>query len=37
MNEWIYILLGFLGGVVFSIILVVSTIIRMFNRFKGGE
>lgn len=37
MNEWIYILLGFLGGVVFSIILVVSTFIRMFNRFKGGE
>ena len=33
--EYIYILLGFLGGIVFTILLLVSLFISMANKFGG--
>lgn len=35
--EWIYITLGFLGGIVFSILFIVCLFVSLANKFKGGK
>lgn len=35
--EWIYIILGLLGGIVFSILCIVCLFVSLANKFKGGK
>lgn len=35
--EWIYITLGFLGGIVFLILCIVCLFVSLANKFKGGR
>lgn len=35
MNEWIYILLGFFGGVIFTTMLLISVFVSIIKKFGG--